>query len=175
MWRPAIRKSLASAVGSQKYIDAARYGDREEYCYLCGVFSWLSEATKPLNATKGFGEYKNELRSRGTPRNGQRRRQTPSCAKWRDMNHPGTVSPSVGKTLACSQPVPKLVKTRFWEASRTYRVPLAQHWCSQGSGAELWQAVPTRKDWATCAQSAAPSSTARTRRSRSPRALPVPR
>ena len=56
MWRPAIRISLASAVGSQKYIDAARDGDREEYCNLCGVFSWLSEATKPLNAMKGFGE-----------------------------------------------------------------------------------------------------------------------
>jgi hypothetical protein len=76
MWRPAIRKSLASAVGSQKYIDAARYGDREEIATFV-VFSWLSEATKPLKATKGFGEYKNELRSRGTPRNGQRTRQTP--------------------------------------------------------------------------------------------------
>ena len=37
MWRPAIRKSLASAVGSQKYIDAARYGDREEIATFVAV------------------------------------------------------------------------------------------------------------------------------------------
>ena len=46
------------------------------------------------------------------------------------------ISPASSKTLACRQPVPK---TKFWEAIvHTYLscLPLAQHWCSQASGAD---------------------------------------